>query len=464
MATANSPLLSRDHIKSCFDHLTHVSNAPTYDEIYNLRRQIREGAAQIQSRNGGGEYGHMAITMTAAEYATVSETPWEAPQAPPQIFEVPAGTNALNERNQRENHQQRCNIFYNQLNAEKVIKEKIKEVVPRDLIVDLINHFTGIIHHTIPEILAHLFNLTSAQPDITDLENRRETIEKEKYQLDEELTTYFRKLEYYKDYADAARDPMTHRNLINHASRHFKATGHFTKSIRAWNNRAPDQQTWVQFKNYMHTERNKVLQEIKDQKGTRQYHANQIVHENQRIYTKMDQLEATINQVLQQQTNPPVQQQPYPAFHIDGQPMHPMEFPYPPAPHTAFQPMAPPQPPVMPQLPQPMYAAVQAQLTQQQQQWQAQMQQQMQQQVKQQLEALQAERQKETIPAGPRRGRRWRWIPNKNYCWTHGWRVTKEHTSQTCKFPAAGHQRQATRANTMGGSDQGKKEALAAGT
>ena len=31
------------------------------------------------------------------------------------------------------------------------------------------------------------------------------------------------------------------------------------------------------------------------------------------------------------------------------------------------------------------------------------------------------------------------------YCWTHGFRVTKRHKSQTCSTPAAVHQRTASR-------------------
>ena len=46
--------------------------------------------------------------------------------------------------------------------------------------------------------------------------------------------------------------------------------------------------------------------------------------------------------------------------------------------------------------------------------------------------------------------------PNNNYCWTHGYSVHKNHTSATCRNPAAGHQREATRDNPMGGSSQGK--------
>ena len=43
-----------------------------------------------------------------------------------------------------------------------------------------------------------------------------------------------------------------------------------------------------------------------------------------------------------------------------------------------------------------------------------------------------------------------------NYCWTHGHRISKEHTSSTCFNKAAGHKDNATLGNTMGGSKNDK--------
>ena len=43
-----------------------------------------------------------------------------------------------------------------------------------------------------------------------------------------------------------------------------------------------------------------------------------------------------------------------------------------------------------------------------------------------------------------------------NYCWTHGHRVSKDHTSATCGNKAAGHKDDATLSNTMGGSEKDK--------
>ena len=50
------------------------------------------------------------------------------------------------------------------------------------------------------------------------------------------------------------------------------------------------------------------------------------------------------------------------------------------------------------------------------------------------------------------------WVPAHpgNYCWTHGHRINKEHTSATCGKKATGHRDDATAANTLGGSEKDK--------
>ena len=44
----------------------------------------------------------------------------------------------------------------------------------------------------------------------------------------------------------------------------------------------------------------------------------------------------------------------------------------------------------------------------------------------------------------------------KGYCWTHGWKVRKGHSSSTCSKRKTGHNATASRENTKGGSDYNK--------
>jgi hypothetical protein len=46
---------------------------------------------------------------------------------------------------------------------------------------------------------------------------------------------------------------------------------------------------------------------------------------------------------------------------------------------------------------------------------------------------------------------------SSNYCWTHGYKVGKTHTSLTCNTPKPGHKAEATQADNMGGSHANKE-------
>jgi hypothetical protein len=56
-----------------------------------------------------------------------------------------------------------------------------------------------------------------------------------------------------------------------------------------------------------------------------------------------------------------------------------------------------------------------------------------------------------------RRGPRSSTSAASNYCWTHGYKVGKTHTSLTCNTRNPGHKAEATRAENMGGSQANKE-------
>jgi hypothetical protein len=39
-----------------------------------------------------------------------------------------------------------------------------------------------------------------------------------------------------------------------------------------------------------------------------------------------------------------------------------------------------------------------------------------------------------------------------NYCWSHGYKVARTHTLQTCMYPKERHKRKAAKSNNIGGS------------
>jgi hypothetical protein len=41
-----------------------------------------------------------------------------------------------------------------------------------------------------------------------------------------------------------------------------------------------------------------------------------------------------------------------------------------------------------------------------------------------------------------------------NYCWSHGFRCGKDHTSANCSWPMAGHRKDVTKENKLGGKEK----------
>jgi hypothetical protein len=56
-----------------------------------------------------------------------------------------------------------------------------------------------------------------------------------------------------------------------------------------------------------------------------------------------------------------------------------------------------------------------------------------------------------------KRGQRSFNLSPNTYCWTHGYKVANTHTSLSCNFPKQGHNRDAIRADNMGGSQANKE-------
>jgi hypothetical protein len=47
--------------------------------------------------------------------------------------------------------------------------------------------------------------------------------------------------------------------------------------------------------------------------------------------------------------------------------------------------------------------------------------------------------------------------PNDNYCWTRGYKIARNHTSENCLYPKTGHKREANKDNNLGGSQANKE-------
>ncbi|CAJ1948069.1 unnamed protein product [Cylindrotheca closterium] len=199
-------------------------NPPTYKEVNALDIANFRNATKVSSPNRGGQLGHVGLTMTAPDYALISPTAaWVNPIPPAPTFTT-------------------------QHNVSLALKKLIDNAVPNEYLDKIRHPYLNLLPISIPNIFAHLYQQPSSNVTPEAIEERRLSIERQKYSIDEELTTYFKRLQDYQTFAAQGGEEVTDNNLMTIAVRHIRATKHFNQDCQDWNARAADTKTWTLLK------------------------------------------------------------------------------------------------------------------------------------------------------------------------------------------------------------------------
>jgi hypothetical protein len=211
------------------------------------------------------------------------------------------------------------------------------------------------------------------------------------------VETLFKQIQDCADYSEAGGVPIGHSQQINVGYAKIFATGHFMSACRRWNEKPAAEKTWTHFKSHFAAAHRQHKQMQGESATTAGFHsANAAMTQNE---DQMD--EATIGALENLATA------------------------------TAAD------------------RGVVAALTQANSRL-----------VKQLEENSSELRELKALLNQERRDKRGPRSFNpssSNYCWTHGYKVGKTHTSRTCNTPKPGHKAEATRANNMGGNQANKE-------
>ena len=85
-----------DYAASYFKYKTPtpIPGAPSNKTLKRLKQELRANASSVESDLGGGDHGYLGLVLTDAEYATVSNTPFLAPNYPVELV-IPPGTDQV---------------------------------------------------------------------------------------------------------------------------------------------------------------------------------------------------------------------------------------------------------------------------------------------------------------------------------------------------------------------------------
>jgi hypothetical protein len=390
-----SSLTSVDKLLAFFPEQTiaPIVGEPTYDTVSDLANAIKSNAAAVPSTEGGGQLGHLILTMTPQAYLALSDNnAFQIPVNPGAFYQpgpnltgpqMVAGEKAFSAALQE------YNLYHN---TDRALKQQIISAVEPIYLRELKHRITGFANVTTQAILTHLFR-TYGNITAHDLEENDKRFKKA-FDVNMPFQTIIQQIDEALDFAIAGETPYTAEQIVANAYSLVYNTGMFPESCREWRRRPVEQKTYENFK----TEFSLAHQDLRNLKTTSQgagYQANSVI-ENFYVDTQ-DQISHLASAASSDRSN--------------------------------------------------IQAIVNAnkvltdQITL----------------LTKELLAMREHLTKKTTPPDYNKNtigkKRYK---NDNYCWTHGYDCHDNHTSSNCKNPKDGHQKDATKNNPMNGSSLGK--------
>jgi hypothetical protein len=384
-----------------------IVGEPTYETITAVTRQLKANAASVHSELGGGALGHLALIMTPAVYATISVIPFAAPGNPGPTPVIPAGnpTGAIISATIR-NHTEALRIWRLYNNVDKALKQQLIRAVTRMYIRTLEDPHIGFANVTTLMLLQHL--LTTYGRITEHALHTNDSVFKSSMDPSQPFETFISQIEDTTEYAAAGNTPYTAAQVIANAYTIVYNTGLFADASREWRRRPLVDKTWPNFKIHFAEAHNdyRLTQTTAQAAG---YHsANNVmddfVSETADAFANLATATASDRTMMAELTQSNSE----------------------------------------------LLRQLAAQTTEIQN-------------LRSQL-ASQSSGGNNGAGASSRnqqdhnnRGRgRVRYNNNENYCWTHGYDVADTHRSDSCTNPGDGHKKEATRANTLGGSNRNR--------
>jgi hypothetical protein len=230
-----------------YQTLPRIVGVPTYASIQLLVDDLKANAASIPSELGGGDLGHLALTVPPQVYATLSNTPWVAPinpgPTPPAL--LPNATAAQINAN-RYRHLENIKIFRTYNNVQSALKQQILAAVEDIYVRTLRNTHTGYTMVTTLQLLTHLYTTYGQLTPMAMQENDRQF--RSAYNPAEPFEMLVQQIEMAQSFAAAGNQAYTAQQIVSNAYSLIHNTGMFIDACREWRRRPEAEKTWSHFK------------------------------------------------------------------------------------------------------------------------------------------------------------------------------------------------------------------------
>jgi hypothetical protein len=389
-----------DGMIDSFEHpvLDKIVGQPTYESLSQLLKTINANAASVPCPLGNGQLGWLAIVLSAAMYANLSAAPFVIPNDPgtgPTI-EPFATAQAIAIATAKFKEDKR--LWNEYITIDRALKQQILKAVEDKYTISLRHHMTGYANVRIRAIISHLLR-TYGRILPSELQENDQRF-RMAYNPNEPIELLYEQLEQAMALADAANQPYSEAQILNNAYKLIVDTRDYRDPCRDWRKVPEQEKTWARFKTFF-AEAARDLREEQGTSGTGGYHANNAYQDAQ-----LNTAEAIANLAS--------------ATASDRQ---------------AHSDMIATNKMLLDQI-----ISKDNQITA----------------LTQQLATCQQSLSSCQRNPSQRSSTRKRYN-NSNYCWSHGYDVSRDHRSDNCTRMDNGHKKDATRSNNLGGSQANKE-------
>jgi hypothetical protein len=231
-----------------FPELTKIHGEPSSESLYKLRNELKANAQSVYSNLSDGAHGHLALVITAAHYALLTNQPFVRP-AHPGALEIEAGTTGPMIATLKDAHNEQLRLFREVEGVEKALIQQIVKAIEPTYLASLRDRNSNSLRGTVNDILAHM-QTTYGRISPQMMEDREQELRTMTYNPKFPIDTIFNAVEDFSDYAELAQQPITVHQTIAKAYLLLNKTGRFKQAITEWNRKPAIEKTWPNFKTH----------------------------------------------------------------------------------------------------------------------------------------------------------------------------------------------------------------------
>ena len=246
-----------------------ILGLPTYVTIKELHVQLNANAASIFTNLGDGQHGYLRLTVSDAQYNSVSAVPFVAPVNPGATVTYPFNATSARTRQADDAHDKAYRLFKDYTLADKALKQLFLGAIEEKYYRVLRNDLIGYANVTTRDLIKHFYtgygDITSAQLADNDVKLRSV------YDPNQPIESLYEQIDNAIAFATSADNEYTDKHTVSIGYAIKFQTGVYADGCKVWRKKLEADKTWPTFKTFF-TNANQDLRQSKATTASTGYH------------------------------------------------------------------------------------------------------------------------------------------------------------------------------------------------